>query len=128
MSEEIQPDPGSAEVDEMRAGSRQRDDAGLVLHKRLDTVIVRIEEAADEPGIEVFFKPEVEQHIERVAPGFARDVRDRTVGEPNILVRYGRGDDDALPVALEHRARFRVTQIGAEALAEARVAKHRLQL
>src|SRR5438552_6611895 len=128
MSEEIQPEPGIAEVDEMRAGIRQRDDAGLVLHKRLDTVIDCIEEAANEPGIEVFFKPEVEQHVERVAPGFARDVRDCTVGESSILTHYGRRDDDALPVALKHRARFRITQIGAEALAEARVAKHRLQL
>ena len=77
----------------MRAGIRQRDDAGLVLHKRLDTVIDCIEEAANEPGIEVFFKPEVEQHVERVAPGFARDVGDRPVGEPGVRWLDRRGDD-----------------------------------
>ena len=128
MAEEIEPEPGIAQIDEMRAGIRQRDDAGLVLDQRLDPVVDRVEEAADEAGIEVFLEPEIEQHVERVAPGFARDVGDRAVGEPGILGLDRRRDDDALPVALEHRARLRVAQIGAEALAEARVAEHRLQL
>jgi len=48
MSEEVEPKPGIAEIDEMRAGIRQRDDAGLVLDQRLDAVIDRVQEPSDE--------------------------------------------------------------------------------
>jgi len=120
MSQEVEPEPGIAEIDEVRAGIRQRDDTGLVLDQRLDAVIDSIEEAADEPGVEVFFKSEIEQHVERIAPGFARDIRDRPVGQRGILILDRRGDDDPLPITLKHCARLRTAQIGAEALAEAR--------
>ena len=36
MAEEIEPEPGVAQIDEMRAGIGQRDDPGLVLDQRLD--------------------------------------------------------------------------------------------
>ena len=128
MAEEIEPEPGVAQIDQMRAGVGQRDDPGLVLDQRLDPLVDGVEEAADQPGVEVLLEPEIEQYVERVAPRFARDVGDRAVGEPGILGFHRRGDDDPLPVALEHGARLRLAQIGAERVAEARVAEHRLQL
>ena len=71
---------------------------------------------------------EIKQQVERVAPGFARDVADRAVGEPGILRLHRHGDDHAVPIPLEDRARDRVAQVVAEAFAETRVAEHRLQL
>ena len=128
MAEEIKPEPGIAEIDEMRAGVGQRNDAGPVLHQRLDPFVDGVEEAADQPGVEIFLEAEIEQCVERVAPLLARDVGDRAVGEPGVLRLHRRRDDDALPVALEHGAGLRLAQVGPERVAEARVAEYRFQL
>src|ERR1700740_3680669 len=61
MAEEIEAEPGVAQIHEMRAGVRQRDDPGLVFDQRLDPVIDSIEKAADQPRIEVLLEPEIEQ-------------------------------------------------------------------
>src|SRR5215469_3312892 len=61
-------------------------------------------------------------------PGLACDVGDGAVRKPRIFGLYRCGDDHSLPVTLKHGARLRITQIGAEPFAEARVAEHRLQL
>ena len=80
----------------------------LCLTQRLDALVDGIEEAADKAGVEVFLETEIEQHVERVAPALAGDVGDRAVGEPGILGLDRRGDDDAVPVSLEHRSRLRL--------------------
>jgi len=76
MAEEIEAEPGVAQIHQMRDGVRQRDDPGCVFDQRLDPVVDSIEKPADEAGIEVLLKPEIEQHVERVAPGLARDLGD----------------------------------------------------
>src|SRR4029077_5340922 len=96
--------------------------------QRLYPVVDSIEEATDQAGIEVLLEAQIEQHAKRIAPGLARDAGDRAVGEAGILWLHWRRHHDSLPVALEHSARLRVAQIGAEPLAKARVAEHRLQL
>ena len=48
MAEEIEPEPGIAQIDQMRAGIGQRDDPGLVLDQRLDPLVDGVEEAADQ--------------------------------------------------------------------------------
>ena len=98
------------------------------LDQRLDPVVDGVEEAANQTRVEVLIEPEIEQHIERVATSFTRNLGDGAVGEPGIHCLHRRGDDHALPVALEHRARFGVAQVGAERVSEARVAEHRFQL
>ena len=70
------------------------------------------------PGVEVLLEAEIEQHVERVAPGAARDLGDRAVGEAGVLGLDRRGDDDPLPVALEHGPGLRIAQIGAEGARE----------
>ena len=67
MAEEIEPEPGIAQIDQMRAGVGQRDDPGLVLDQRLDPVVDGVEEAADKAGVEVLLEPEIEERVERVA-------------------------------------------------------------
>src|SRR6266851_1679911 len=128
MPEEIEPEPGVAQIDQVRAGVRQRDDSGLVLDQRLDPVVDSVEKAADQASVEILFEAQVKQHVKRVAPDVAGDIGNRSVGEPGIRFFYRRRDDYALPVSLEYRARLRVAQIGAKTLAEARIAEHRLEL
>ena len=82
MAEEIEAEPGIAQIDQVSAGIGQRNDPGLVLDQRLDALIDGVEEAADKPGVEVFLKAEIEHRVERVAVAFANDVGDRAVGEP----------------------------------------------
>src|SRR5690348_17232868 len=111
----------------MRASIGQRNDPRLVLDQWLDPVVDGVEEAANQARVEVLLEAEVEQHIEWVTPGFPRDVGDAAISEPGILELHRRSDGDALPVALEYGARLGVAQVGAERVAEARVAEHRLQ-
>ena len=91
-------------------------------------VVHRVQEASDKSGVEVLRETEIKKQVERVAPGFARDVADRAICEPGILRLHRRGDDHAIPIPLKDRARDRAAQVFAEAFAEARVAEHRLQL
>jgi hypothetical protein len=128
MTEEIEPEPGIAQPDQVCARVRQRNDAGLVLDQRLDPAVNRVEEAADQAGVQILFEAQVKQYVKRIAPNLARDVGDRTVGQPGIFRLYRCSDDDPLPVALKDRPRFRIVQIDAEALAEARVAEHSFEL
>ena len=60
MPEEIKPEAGIAQIDQMRARIGQRDDAGLVFDQRLDPVVDGIKEAANEAGVEVLLEPEIE--------------------------------------------------------------------
>src|SRR5207244_6393777 len=60
MAEEIEPEPGIAEIDQMGAGIRQRDDAGLVLDERLDPVIDRVQKPPDEAGLEILVEAKIE--------------------------------------------------------------------
>src|SRR6516165_1611563 len=104
----------------MRASIGQRNDPRLVLDQWLNPVVDRIEEAANQAGVEVLLEAEVEQHIERVTPRFPRDIGDGAISEPGILGLHRRGDGDALPVALEYGTRLGVAQVGTECVAEAR--------
>jgi len=97
-----------------------------VFHQRLDTCVDRIQKTADKAGVEVLFQPQVEERVERVAIAAADDLGDRAVGEAGILRLGRRGDDDAIPVALEDRARLGIAQIVAELLAPGVIAEHRL--
>src|SRR6516164_912293 len=128
MAEEIEAEPGIAQIHQMRAGVRQRDHSRLVFDQRLHPVVDSIEKPADQPGIEVLLEPKIEQHVERIPPGLACDVGYRAIAKPGILGPHRRGHDDSLPVALEHGTRLRVTQIGAERASEARITEHLLQL
>src|ERR1700730_2870112 len=107
----------------MRAGIRQSDDAGLVLDQRLHAVIDRIEEAADKAGIKIFIEADLKHRIERLLLPLAGDLGNCAVGQPGMFRLDWRGDDDPLPVTLEHRARPRGPQIGAKTVAEASIAE-----
>src|SRR6185369_9066871 len=104
----------------MRTGIGQRDDPGFVLDQRLNAVIDGVEEAADQPGVEVLFEAEIEQYVQRIMPGAVRNVGNRAVCEAGVLLLDRRRDYHALPVALEHGPRSGVTQIGAKGLTEVR--------
>src|SRR5579864_5983864 len=82
MAEEIEPEAGIAQVDEMRARVGQRDDPRLVLDQRLDAGIDRIEEAPDKAGIKIFVEAEIEHRIERIAVRITDDLGDRAIDEP----------------------------------------------
>ena len=119
MTEEIEAEPGVAEIDEMRTGVGQRNDPGLVLDQRFDPVVDGVEEPPDKPGLEILGEAEIEKDIERVASRLACDLRYGAIGEPGIFRLGWRGNDDPFPIALEDRAGFRVAQVVAEALAPA---------
>src|SRR5918912_1052248 len=121
VTEEIKPETRIAQIHEMRAGVGQRDHAGLVPDQWLDAFVDRVEKAADKAGIEVFLEAEIEHRVERVAISPANEVGNRAVGEPGVLRLYRGSDNDPVPIALEHGARLRVAQIGAERRAEALV-------
>jgi len=128
MTEEIKTKARIAQIDQMRAGIGQRDHSGLVLDQRLHPIVNSIEKPADQPGGEVLLEPEIEQHVERIAPSLARDVSYRAIGEPGILGFDRCRDDDTLSVALKDGTRLGVAQVGAECASEARVAEHGLKL
>src|SRR6202040_1714481 len=88
----------------------------------------RIEEAADKAGIKIFIETDLKHRIERVLLPLAGDLGNRAVGQPSMFRLDWRGDDDPLPVALEHRARPRGPQIGAKTVPEASIAEGRFQL
>ena len=87
-----------------------------------------VKEQPEEGGLQILLQPEVEHHVERVAALLAGDVGDIAIGQPGVLAQGRYGDDDALPVALKHRAGARLAQILAETLAEPGIAEHRFQL
>ena len=99
-----------------------------MLDQRLDPLVNGVEKAPNQASVEILFEAQVKQQVQRVAPDVAGDIGNRSLGEPGIGFLYRRRDDYAVPVSLEDRARLRVAQIGAKALAEARVAEDRLQL
>ena len=65
VTEEIEAEPGVAQIDEMCTGVGQRDDPGLVLDQRFDPVVDGVEEPPDKPGLEILGKAEIEKDIER---------------------------------------------------------------
>ena len=111
----------------MGAGIRQRDDAGRVLQERRDAVVEGVEKPADEPGLQILLEAEVEEDVERVSPPFAGNIRDVPVHQLGILGQGRSGDDDAVPVSLEHGPRLGLAQILPEPVAEAGVGEHLLQ-
>ena len=78
MAEQVEAETGVAQIHQMGAGIRQRDDPGRVLQQWRDALIDGVEEPADEAGIEIFLEPEVEKDVERVASALAGDLRDRS--------------------------------------------------
>src|ERR1700761_1172919 len=124
VAEEIEAKPGVAQIDEMRPSVGQRNDSGVVLDQRLDSVVDGVEEPPDKPGLKILGEAEIKKDIERVASDLARDLAYGAVGEPGVFRLGRRGNNDPFPVALEDRAGFRVMQVVAEALAPARVAEH----
>ena len=128
MAEEIEPEPGIAQIDQMRPGVGQRDDAGLVLDQRLDAVVDRVEEAADKPGVEVLLEAEIEQRVERVAVAAAHDLGDRAVGEAGVLGLTGAATMTRSQLPWKIVPGFGLRRSSRNGLAEARVAEHRLQL
>src|SRR5438067_11183466 len=61
IAEKVEPEPGVAQIDEVRAGIGQRDHPCLVLDQRLDPGVYRIEEASDKAGVEIFVEAEIKQ-------------------------------------------------------------------
>ena len=66
------------------AGVGQRNHSGLVFDQRPHPVVDSIEKPADQPGIEVLLEPEIEQRVERIPAGLARDVGYRAIAEPML--------------------------------------------
>ena len=104
MPEQVKPEPGVAQIHQMRAGIGQRHDPGRVLQQFGHALVDGIEEAAEEGGLQILLEAEIEHHVERVAALLAGDVGDVAVGVARRSCACRHGDDDALPVALEHRA------------------------
>ena len=70
--QEVQPETRSAHEDQVRAGVRQRNHAGLVLEQAGDALVTHVEEVADERGLQVLFKAQVQQDVQRIATASER--------------------------------------------------------
>ena len=112
----------------MRAGVGQRDDPGLVLDERLDPLVDRVEEAADKPGVEVLLEPEIEQQSSGSRPVSRAISPIVRLASPAFSGFTGAATMTRSQLPWNIVPGIGLRRLCAEALAEARVAEHRLQL
>ena len=108
VAEKVQPEARVAEENQVRAGVRQRDHAGLVPEQRRDARVVVLVELGDEARLEPLGERAVEKEIERVGTRARRDraaVRKLDLG----------------PVAEKQDRGFRPRQVLAKARAKRRI-------
>ncbi len=85
VAEQVQTEARVAEERQMRAGVRQRDGGVRVTEELSHLVLVGVEELAVEHRVELAVEAEVEEDVELVSAGLARELRDGLADERAML-------------------------------------------
>ena len=112
----------------MRAGIGQGNHAGLVLEDLRNAVVAHVEEVADEGGLQILLEAHVQEHVEGIAALVLRDVGDAPPVRSAYFSVAGTATCTRSQLPWKMMPRAGVGKAGAEAIAEARVLEHLLEL
>ena len=85
VTEEMQPEGGVAEEGQVGAGVGERHRRVRMTEELLDLALVGVEELAVEHRVELAVEAEVEEDVQRIAPGLAGEVGHAATDEARVL-------------------------------------------